>query len=185
VDPLSGEDYAAWYRRYQIDWLKVMADDVGVGLPGDDEALALAREAARYVTYNCRSAFADAVPAIQALADSGLTLHTASGEDSCELAGYLTSMGVRGLFTHLFGPDLIDTFKRGARYYERAFASAGADPALCMVVDDSVEALGWAAEAGAQTVLVSRGRRVPGGYDGYAIQDLASLLPVVERLGGA
>jgi HAD superfamily hydrolase (TIGR01509 family) len=175
--------YHEWSRLYQIDWLRTMAAHVGASTPDDeDEAFALAVEAASYVTLRCRSAFSDARAAIRKLALSGLALHTASGEDSRELDGYLSCMGVRENFQHLFGPDLVNAFKAGPVYYERAFDLAGLDPLRCLVVDDSPEALGWAAEAGARTILMDREGTKRAGWDGSVISSLAELLPLLERI---
>jgi beta-phosphoglucomutase-like phosphatase (HAD superfamily) len=177
------DTYHAWSRRYQLEWLRVMAADVGVPVPDDeDEAFFLAVEAARFVTSNCRSWFGDAPEAIRALAAAGFTLNTASGEESGELHGYLSSMSVREHFSRLFGPDLVNAFKAGPVYYERAFVVAGLDPARCLVVDDSPEALGWAAAAGALTVLVDRDRTKRARFEGRAIDSLEGLPALVEKL---
>jgi beta-phosphoglucomutase-like phosphatase (HAD superfamily) len=134
------------------------------------------------VTSNCRSWFGDAPEAIRALAAAGFTLNTASGEESGELHGYLSSMSVREHFSRLFGPDLVNAFKAGPVYYERAFVVAGLDPARCLVVDDSPEALGWAAAAGALTVLVDRDRTKRARFEGRAIDSLEALPALVEKL---
>jgi FMN phosphatase YigB (HAD superfamily) len=39
-------------------------------------------------------------------------------------------------------------------FYERIFADATVTPSDAVVVDDNAEALGWAAQTGARTVLV-------------------------------
>jgi hypothetical protein len=69
----------------------------------------------------------------------------------CELEG----MGVRRCFGRLYGADLINTFKEGSEYYARLFADAGIQPAAALVVDDSAEAIEWAARLGARTALIS------------------------------
>jgi FMN phosphatase YigB (HAD superfamily) len=63
-------------------------------------------------------------------------------------------MGVRECFGRLYGPDLLDCFKTGPDYYARLLADAGVAPANALVVDDSPQALAWAAATGARTVLV-------------------------------
>jgi HAD superfamily hydrolase (TIGR01509 family) len=95
------------------------------------------------------------VVAIQTLRQQGYVLHTASGESSEDLDGYLQGMGVRACFDRLYGPDLLDTFKDGPRFYERIFADASVAPQNALVVDDNPTAVGWAAQAGAKTVLMS------------------------------
>ncbi len=180
----TGETYSDWYRRYQIEWLRVMAVFVGVPMPPEDEALALAVAAARHVTFNCKSAYADAAPAVRELAARGFVLNTASGEDSHELDGYLTSMGIRDAFTYLFAPDLAQTFKRDPSYYQGIFREAGLDPAACLVVDDSAQALEWAASTGALTVLVDRKGRRKRSYAGLAVDDLSQLPSLIEKVPG-
>ena len=103
MEPLSG-----FYEDYQFDWLRLMCERVGVGVPGRDDALAIAREATDYVTRRVHAAFPGAVDAIRQLHASGYALHTASAEHSDELAGYLEAMGVRELFGRLYGPDLLN-----------------------------------------------------------------------------
>lgn len=177
------DTYEAWSRYYQTEWLRAMAGHVGVELPRDeDDLLGLAVEAAKFATLNCRSAYPDAPGAVTALAEAGFALNTASGEDSSDLDGYLSSMGVRHYFGHLFGPDLVNAFKSTPVYYERAFKKAEVNPGVCLVVDDSPQVLKWAAEAGALTVLVDRQGRRPSGYDLPAISALDELLPLLEQM---
>ncbi len=174
--------YEGWSRGYQTGWLRIMAEEVGVSIPAAEDAVfALAVEAANYITANCRSAFSDAAPAVEALSGAGFELNTASGTASNELDCYLTGMGIRARFTHLFGPDLVDAFKASHLYYERAFRQAGLAPGACLVADDSPEALGWAAAAGALTVLIDRdGRHFH--FEGARLQSLEMLPELVEYL---
>jgi FMN phosphatase YigB (HAD superfamily) len=175
--------HGSWVDYYLSIWMRDMAAHAGIPIPGeDDEVLLLAREASAYVTLNCRSAFPEAAGAIRAISAAGFDLNTASGEESAELHGYLTGMGVRDCFGHLVGPDLIDCFKNSPAYYERAFALSGLDPGRCVVVDDSVEALQWAAASGAIAILM---RRQPGSrldHGGLIISNLAQLLPLLKKL---
>ena len=53
----------------------------------------------------------------------------------------------------LYGPDQVDTAKFSPAYYERIFAHCDVDAADALVVDDSEQALNWAGELGAHTVL--------------------------------
>lgn len=153
----AASGYSDFERAYQLDWLGEMCALVGVARPSDEECRELAARAAAYITPRVRAAFPGAVEAIRALAARGYTLHTASGEPSTDLAGYLDGMGVREHFGRLYGPDLIDTFKDGPEYYERVFADAGVAPADALVVDDSPLAIAWATQAGAHAVLVGPG----------------------------
>ncbi len=151
----SASSYAAFLDRYHLDWLGSMCAIVGVPTPSDERALILARQAERWIIPQVNGAYPGADEAILTLHSSGYRLCTASGEGAPELHDYLSSMGVRERFDRLYGSDLIDTFKIGPEYYERAFADAGVAPRDAIVVDDRPEALAWAAQVGAMTVLVS------------------------------
>lgn len=151
-------DFNAWLSGYRIAWMRGMCEHVGVPAPRDEECAALAQQAAGYVTQRIRAAFPGVVETIRVLHGYGHPLFTASGEEFNDLDGYLTGMGVRDCFTGLYGPDVINTPKEGALYYERMFAHAGVRPADAVVVDDNIQALVWAAAAGARTVLVAPAR---------------------------
>ncbi len=151
-------DFNAWLRGYHIAWMRGMCERVGVPAPRDEECVALARQAVGYVTPRIRAAYPGVVETIRRLHRRGYTLFTASGEEFSDLDGYLTGMGVRDCFTGLYGPDVINTPKEGALYYERMFAHAGVRPADAVVVDDNIQALAWAAAARARTVLVAPAR---------------------------
>src|SRR5262249_19155821 len=55
--------------------------------------------------------------------------------------------------SHLYGPDQVDAAKASPPYYERIFAHCAVKPADALLVDDSEQALNWAPETGAKTVL--------------------------------
>ncbi len=150
----AAADYNSFDRAYQMEWLRGMCELVGVGTPPEEECLRLACRAAAFITCRVQAAFPGVVDAIRALHRQGYMLHTASGESSLDLAGYLQAMGVRDCFGRLYGPDLIDTLKEGPAYYERMFADLGIAPADALVVDDSPRAIEWATQVGARAVLV-------------------------------
>jgi HAD superfamily hydrolase (TIGR01509 family) len=105
-------------------------------------------------TRRVRAAFPGVGDTIRALHRQGYPLHTASGESSLDLEGYLYAMGARDCFGRLYGPDLIGSLKEGPEYYERIFADLGIATADTLVVDDSPRAIEWARQVGARTVLV-------------------------------
>jgi HAD superfamily hydrolase (TIGR01509 family) len=168
--------HTVFQREYDLAWLRSMCEHIGISLPPEAEALAIAREASLYITARARSAYPGAAGAIRALHDAGYELHTASGEASWELDGYLAGMGVRDCFQHLFGPDMVDVMKAGPEYYRRAFARASVDPANALVIDDSEQVCAWAREAGAAVVRIG----VP--VDG--IECAASLAGLADRILG-
>ena len=90
-------------------------------------------------------------------------------------------MGVRECFDRLYGPDLLDTFMDGPRFYQRIFADAGVEPRDALVVDDNANAVGWAAEAGAKTVLISTAPPFSTNPT-LCLSSLAELPALIERL---
>jgi HAD superfamily hydrolase (TIGR01509 family) len=147
---------AGWLRVEDRSWLLEMCARVGLEPPLESEIEDLVQASHRFVGERCRSAYPDVVPAIRSLARQGLALHTASGEDSAQLDSYLRGMGVRDLFGRLYGPELVDRWKNGPAYYAAIAADSGIDPAEAVVVDDSAEALGWAAASGFRPVHLDR-----------------------------
>ncbi len=155
VSVLAADDYVGFYRAYQLRWFGGMCELLGLPTPPEEECLDLASRALRWITRRIHAVLPGAVETIHLLYRQGYVLHTASGACSLELAGALEGMGMRHCFGHLYGADLINTFKEGPEYYARLFADVGVQPVEALVVDDSAEALEWAAGLGARTVLVS------------------------------
>ena len=152
ADPRAS--FSKYWATYQEAWLGGMCTAVGVALPADRAAWSrLCRECEAFVTRRVRAAYPGVIQAVRRLHAAGYVLRTASGERSWELQGYLIGMGVRGCFVDLCGADLVDTAKASQRFYERVFGHAGVAPDDALVVDDSEQALDWAADLGAQTVL--------------------------------
>ncbi|MCW5853024.1 MAG: HAD family hydrolase [Anaerolineae bacterium] len=145
------EDY---WTPYQIRWLSGMCEALSLPIPPPKEAYRLAEEATVHVTHRVNAAFPGVVEVVRELHGQGYSLHTASGERSGELNGYLTNMGIRDCFTHLYGPDLIGTLKQGPAYYERLLADCGVAPADALFVDDSPLVMRWVTHLGATGVLV-------------------------------
>jgi HAD superfamily hydrolase (TIGR01509 family) len=177
----SATDYASFDRAYQIDWLHGMCTLLALPAPPEEESVALANRTGAWVIGQVRAALPGAVEAIRTLHTRGYVLHTASGACSADLAGYLEGMGVRDCFGQLYGPDLLGVFKDGPRFYARVFADAGVAAADALVVDDNPQVTGWAAQVGAQTVLVRRGTAPTGRYD-HHLPSLAELPALVARL---
>ncbi len=186
----TGLGYDAWARAFDIDWLRAMADRVGVPAPSDDdEALALARDTNTFVITRLRSAIPGAVDATRSLAGLGCPLYTASSGPSYDLDTYLRTMGVRDHFTTLYGPDLVGCFKYpfgNGDYYPAVLGHAGVDPRSAVFVDNALVNLAHAALAGARTVLVTDALDVTPTPEGFqpdiVIPRLADLPPLVDRL---
>ena len=177
----AAADYRSFERAYQVEWLRGMCMLVGIETPPEEECLRLARHAAAFITRRVRAAFPGVVDTIRALYRQGYPLHTASGEFSPDLEGYLQAMEVRDCFGRLYGPDLIETLKEGPAYYERIFADLGIASADALVVDDSPRAIEWATQVGARTVLVGDSSR-PQKRATVHIGSLVELPALLQRL---
>jgi HAD superfamily hydrolase (TIGR01509 family) len=167
--------YAEYREQDARAWLLGMCRRVGIAPPPDDEILLLYDRAAAWICPQVRSGIPGAVEAIRTLHGTGYRLMTASGEDSLSLDGYLTGMGVRGLFERLYGPDLIDTTKHGPPYYQRVLEDAGVAPKDALFVDDSPRAVAWVQTVGAQAVRV--------GEEIEALRDLPGWLESHQGIG--
>jgi HAD superfamily hydrolase (TIGR01509 family) len=155
VSALGAADFVGFYRAYQLRWVGGMCELLGLPTPPEEECLDLAFRALSWITRRIHAVLPGAVETIRLLHGQGYALYTASGSCSLELAGSFEGMGVRSCFGRLYGADLINTFKEGPEYYARLFADVGVQPVEALVVDDSAEALEWAAQLGARTVLLS------------------------------
>jgi len=171
---LAGADFVSFYRAYQLRWVAEMCELLDLPTPPEEVCLDLAYRALAWITFRIQAALPGAAEAIHLLHRQGYALHTASGSCSLELAGSLEGMGVRHCFGHLYGADLINTFKAGPAYYARLFADAGVQPGEALVVDDSADATGWAAQLGARTVLIGS-RPHPGTGTTARLESLAEL----------
>ena len=187
--------FEAWHELHALDeeyvdffgpadessrWLREMCEHVGVPTPED--CCELSNATARYVQSRIRSGYQDAAPGVRALFEAGYTLATASGEQSHALGLYLVALGIRDCFAgRLYGPDLVRAHKASPTYYERILADSGVSPASALVVDDSSNAIAWAAQAGMQTVHMCRsGEPAPA-----ADHVVGNLLALVDLLNGA
>lgn len=175
----SAPDYASFERTYWYDWLNGMCRLVGMETPLEAECIELARRAEAYVTCRVQSAIPGAIEAICELHSQGYTLHTASGESSLNLHGYLQAMGVREYFGRLYGSDLLNMLKETPEYYERLFADAQLAPSDALIVDDSPRALAWAKDLGAMTVLINAERTPVEGM--LCIASLAELPELMQK----
>lgn len=174
-------NFASFDYAYQLDWLGGMCELVGVPTPPAEECFQLACRATAFVIPRVRAAFPGVADTIRVLYQQGYTLHTASGEPSSDLNGYLQGMGVRDCFGRLYGPDLIEAFKTGPEYYKRIFADLALTPSDALVVDDTPRALDWAMQVGARTVLISK-TLPPEMSAAIHIQSFVELPEIIQRL---
>ena len=145
-------DYPTYIRRFIDDWVEAMFVNAGRELPPREEYDDIYYSNNRYVTPRVLAAFPGVNEAIKTLFVKGFTLHTASGEDSVDLNGYLTGMGVREFFTNLYGPDLISTMKNSERFYLEIFEDLDISPEQAIIIDDNPRVLEMITGVGANAI---------------------------------
>jgi len=148
-------NFVTFYSASQLHWVRGICNLQNMPIPSVEECLNLASRATDWISRRVQAAMPDAREAIRLLSSQGYRLHTASGSCSREMAGYLEGLGVRHYFGRPYGADLINAFKQEPQYFERIFADSGVRPTEALVVDDSAQALRWARQVGARTILVS------------------------------
>ena len=145
-------DYQTYIRMFIDGWVEAMFLNAGYDLPPREEYDEIYYSTTRFVTPQVRAAFPGVVETIKLLYGRGFTLHTASGEGSVDLNGYLTGMDVRNLFTTLYGPDLVSTLKNGEKFYTEIFNDLNITPEQAIIIDDSPRILDIVADLGAHPI---------------------------------
>jgi FMN phosphatase YigB (HAD superfamily) len=138
-----------WIRDDRRRWLIDMCEQVGVAVPPDPTTYAI--DAGTWVAERVRADVPGAIDTVRWLHARGLALNTASGALSWELEPYLRGMGIRELFDHLYGPDLVDRYKNGPYFYEALLRDVGVRADAAVVIDDGEKVRGWAHAAGIRT----------------------------------
>jgi HAD superfamily hydrolase (TIGR01509 family) len=149
-------DVAGWFDGDAREWLWDMCDEAGVPRPPAPEADRVARDALRYVREHLAIEVPRVVARLRAFRERGLTLHVASGNAHDDLVQYLETIGAADIFDRVYGADLVNTWKLGPAYYRAVLADSGVDPRAAFVIDDSPNAIAWAAECGLRGFLVER-----------------------------
>jgi HAD superfamily hydrolase (TIGR01509 family) len=172
---LAAADYASFDYVYHRDWIKGMCEIVGVPPLPEREGVAMARQANAWIIPQVKASIPGAAETVRLLHRRGYTLYTASGSSSTDLRAHLGSMGILDCFKRLYGPDLIDAFKSGPKFYRRLLADARVAPSEALVLDDSPDAVEWATEVGARAVLVASDSRARTDSGILAIKGLSEL----------
>jgi HAD superfamily hydrolase (TIGR01509 family) len=149
-------DVAGWFNGDARAWLWDMCDEAGVPRPPAPEADRVARDALRYVREHLAIEVPRVIGMLRALRERGLRMHVASGDAHDDLVQYLETIGAADIFDRVYGADLVNTWKLGPAYYRAVLADSGVDPRHAFVIDDSPNAIAWAAECGLRGFLVER-----------------------------
>lgn len=154
----------------------------GVPEPAQEELTALSRSLPGRISQRCNASFADVLPVLQELHDSGFTLGVISHLPSQQAQGSLIGSTIDNFFTgNIVGPDTIDRFIRDERFFQLVAGIAQVSPAACMLVGNLPDGLHGAKAAGFQTVQLCRTVPIrPVQHADYVMDDLRGLLRVLS-----
>lgn len=145
-------DYNQWLQSARLQTVELIFEAMNVPLP--DDPMQFAMDIQYTALTACNAAFDGVAEALQTLTQNGVEIHIASANDSEFLLAALTGIGIEGLVSQRFGPDLVDCAKEGPEFYQRIFAQTGVNPSETLIVDDHPDALRWAIELGAGAIQV-------------------------------
>lgn len=177
----KGSDYDSFNRLYIKGWVEGMFNLTGTPLPPVSEYAEIFYSASAYVTPRVRADFPEVIDTISELYSEGYNLHTASGESSADLHGYLSGMGVRDMFTNLYGPDLVNTIKNGELYYREIFKAMNITPEQAIVIDDDPIMLQTLTKIGAHVIQSCLTREHQPFIHDY-IEEMSELPPILHRI---
>jgi len=158
---LGGDDCIEQMWEGEFRTTRALFRLTGTPEPSHEELWTLTHERGEQATSRGGSAlYADAAPAIRALAEAGYLLGTCSNALSGQVRGSLRAGGVLDYFSApLFGADLAEHFIKDELFFEAICARVGVAPAACLIVEDYLEAITSARTLGALTVHICRGER--------------------------
>lgn len=198
-----GQTPNAWahaYRRVVQDWFSYYADlnlsgdegidDMWEGLfrttralfrltntpePGKAEMTTLARELPALASAGCDALYTETRDVLHALDDAGLTLgvisHALSGQVHASLAPVLHHF--KGI---IWGADNAERFDKDVARYQTAMLHAHVAPENCLALDDKVDPLINARDAGMHTIQIRRDTGTKVYSDGLSLPDLRGIV---------
>ncbi|MHA2203323.1 MAG: HAD family hydrolase [Candidatus Hodarchaeales archaeon] len=152
IDTGINQDYEKFQAFEDELWINYMFDSVGIERPPKRDYFGTCREVEQWIIPQIQAEIEGIVEVIKKLKSEGFTLHTASGETSWVLRGYLTRMGIEDCFTNLYGPDIVGVMKGGLGFYRRIFVHARVNPQHAIVIDDNPKILQLAGHLGTHTI---------------------------------
>jgi FMN phosphatase YigB (HAD superfamily) len=174
-------DYLNFYANYKINWVNAMFELAGRNVPSNLDIEQLFDDVVGYVIPKVRSAIPGIIKSIKILYKRGYSLYTASGEVSKELKMYLDGMGIKHLFKEFYGPDLINTWKYGAEFYENILKELNLDSQHAIIIDDNPRFLESAHEVGANVIQACIDGRFEPQYPNYVLK-MKNLPKIIEKL---
>ncbi|MSQ25639.1 MAG: HAD family hydrolase [Dehalococcoidia bacterium] len=165
--------------HYQRILERIAANDSKESLKGELRARV---QAAQQECWYATALFPETLPFLQRLADSGATLHLATGDYAQTKAAAIERLAGRTLFQRTFDADTLGVGKGKRDYYDRALESLAIAPGDGVVIGDSMQNdIAPALEVGLATVWVRR--KEEKAKDGVAPQcTVANLMDALPHL---
>ena len=173
--------YLNFYANYKINWVNAMFELAGRVVPSNLNQEQLFDDVIDYVIPKIRSAIPGVIKSIKLLYKKGYSLYTASGAVSKELKMYLDGMGIKDLFNEFYGPDLINTWKHGAEFYDNIFKELNLNPENTIIIDDNPRFLDSALQIGANVVQTCINGKPEPQYP-YYVNNMTQLPRVIEKI---
>ncbi len=174
--PGNFASFKEWHFAYASAWLGHMCELVRVPTPPPALAHRILVDADDYIDRRVVASIPGAAEAVRALWAAGFCLNMGSGGDSRQLANRLEVLGIRPFFQTLYGADLVDMTKSRPEFHARILKDASVDPARSLFIDDSSDALDWAASCGARTALIGQEAQPRFTFNAPSLEALATLL---------
>lgn len=154
----------------------------GTPEPEQAELTALARSLPAAAVTGCDAFYDDAQPTIAHLHAAGYVLGIISHALADQARSLVQSNGLTDQFQGpIIGPDNAGRFSKDAVMFAFAARQAGADPGLCLLVDDSPQAVQAARAAGMRALHIKRHQdRDKPDADGVILA-LDEVLPALKR----
>ena len=156
---LTGFD--VWMDVERVVTTKEIFQLAGTNFPLSENILEFARQMQFDAVSQCDASHEGVRSALQSLVSAGVKIHAASANESKYLRAAFVGLKSDGLMDTFFGPNLIDCAKESPMYYSKIFDSLQIDPVNAIVLDDQIECLEWAVDAGARAIHANIGSCMP------------------------
>lgn len=181
-NPLAG--FCAWVPAERARIANEVFESVGRKLPADMDPAELTLKIQTEALQACQGGafYPGAREVLAELHQQGVRLHMASSHESRYLAAAIRGAGLDHLFDSYFGADLIDCAKEGTEYYCRMFEACGIRPEQAIVLDDGVDCLRQAREAGAHVIQARLREDPPLQEFPLVLTDWRDLPAIIQKL---
>jgi len=186
-DPSTWEG-GAWLEvvnRLDADHVRKAFQVAGVPPPSGD-MLAYARALEVDVMSGVDSKFPDARPALERLKGAGHRVYLATAATDTSARATLQGAGILPHFDGFFTGTSQNARKWETQYWRGILERLGSGPRMAFLVDDRLDYLKAASDAGLRCVLIDRhGRQSPAAVPGFVEATLGSLAPIPQYVEDA